>query len=474
MSDAQPIEVATGGALVGNWLIRADGNTGGPTPTGTPSPTPTATATPCVGNYTVAQIGGSIVPGTTDSGNHGDDQVTNIPLPFSYTLYDQTFTSVNVSSNGNAQFMTTDTAFTNVCPLPWPAHNYTIFPYWDDQRTDANSGFAAFPGGTCGVFTSVSGTAPNRIFNIEWRTVYFADVTMTANYELRLYEGMNQFDVVWGAAALGNSSATGGVQKNVAPNFTQYFCNGSGGATTGGQSYVLQACGSPTPTPTASPSATATSTPGGCTVNGSLDASDPTQSDRLFRSGIPQTCPPSTTCAVFGDPTARHYDAYPYTNNTGATQCVTVNPTTDCTGTNFIFVAAYQGSFDPNNICTNWIGDSGSSPDVGIPAPFSFNVNNGQTFVVVVSEVTPNSGCPAYMFTVDPQTICGGGGSPTPTATATATTTATATATPTATATATHTPTATPTATATATASASVPPRPTPTPRPRPTPPPRP
>jgi len=93
LSDAVTIESV---GLVGNWMIRADGNTGGPTPTGTPSPTPTATATPCVGNYTVAQIGGSIVPGTTDSGNHGDDQVTNIALPFSYNLYDQTFNSINV------------------------------------------------------------------------------------------------------------------------------------------------------------------------------------------------------------------------------------------------------------------------------------------------------------------------------------------------------------------------------------------
>ena len=152
-----------------------------PTPTATatftPTPTPTATSTPtpCIGLYVINQIGGSIVPGTTDSGNHGDDQVTNIPLPFSYTLYDQTFNSINVSSNGNAQFTTTDTAFTNVCPLPWTSHNDTIFPYWDDQRTDAQTGCAAFPGGTCGVFTSISGTAPNRIFNIEWRTVYFAD-----------------------------------------------------------------------------------------------------------------------------------------------------------------------------------------------------------------------------------------------------------------------------------------------------------
>ena len=35
-------------------------------------------------HYDIAQIGGSIVPGTTDIGNHGDDQVTTIPLPFSY------------------------------------------------------------------------------------------------------------------------------------------------------------------------------------------------------------------------------------------------------------------------------------------------------------------------------------------------------------------------------------------------------
>src|SRR6476469_9413379 len=44
LSGAAPIESF---GLVGNWLIRADGNTGGPTPTGTPSTTPTATINPC-------------------------------------------------------------------------------------------------------------------------------------------------------------------------------------------------------------------------------------------------------------------------------------------------------------------------------------------------------------------------------------------------------------------------------------------
>jgi hypothetical protein len=217
-------------------------------------------------HYVISQIGGSIVPGTVDIGNHADDLVTTISLPFSFSYYDQTFTSINLSSNGNAQFTTTDAAFTNVCPLPWTTHNYTIFPYWDDQRTDAQTGCAGFPGGTCGIFTSVTGSTPNRIFNIEWRTVYFNAPTQSANHELRLYEGQSRFDVIYGAVAQGNTGATAGTQKNDTA-FDQYFCNGSGGAATGGQSYTLTPCGTPTPTPTATatatptPTATATATP---------------------------------------------------------------------------------------------------------------------------------------------------------------------------------------------------------------------
>src|SRR6185503_9643184 len=81
------------------------------TATFTPTPTPTATSTPtpCIGAYVINQIGGTIVPGTTDIGNHGDDTVTTVALPFPFTLYDQSFTSINLSSNGNAQFVTTDT-----------------------------------------------------------------------------------------------------------------------------------------------------------------------------------------------------------------------------------------------------------------------------------------------------------------------------------------------------------------------------
>ena len=198
----------------------------------------------------------------------------------------------------------------------------------------------------------------------------------------------------------------------------------------------------PTPTPTGSPSCTP------IVINGSIATGDPTETDKLVHSGFPQTCPATTTCALRGLSDLYRYDAYTFTNTTGGTQCVTINTNTDCMSDLDIFTAAYLGSFDPSNICNNWIGDSGQSPGPNPDQAFQVDVDNGQTLVVVVSEVH-HRGCPGYTLTITG--VCGGG-SPTPTATAT--------------------PTATPTATATGTATAT--PRPTPTPRSAPTPRPRP
>ena len=106
--------------------------------------------------------------------------------------------------------------------------------------------------------------------------------------------------------------------------------------------------GSPSPTPSPTPTPTATPTPSpSCTpivIMGSIDTGDPTQTDRLFRSTIPQTCPATTTCAIdVNDQNPHLYDWYTFTNTTGSTQCVTIDTNTACTGTRFIFVAAYLG-----------------------------------------------------------------------------------------------------------------------------------
>src|SRR6185295_5029145 len=104
----------------------------------------------------------------------------------------------------------------------------------------------------------ISGTAPNRIFNIEWRAQYFPG-SGSAGYELRLYEGQTRFDVIYGTVSNGNTSATAGVQKDDT-DVDQYFWNGTGGAAAGGQTYIQQGCGTPTSTATNTPTATATVT----------------------------------------------------------------------------------------------------------------------------------------------------------------------------------------------------------------------
>ena len=121
------------------------------------------------------------MPGVDDTGNHCDDCTTVISLPFSVTLYDQTFTSATVGSNGIFTFASNNNAFAGSC-LPVPrALRTRRCPFTSDQRTDCTS---------CGIFTTTTGTAPNRVFRAEYRTIYFGETsgTPTLNYEVNIYE----------------------------------------------------------------------------------------------------------------------------------------------------------------------------------------------------------------------------------------------------------------------------------------------
>jgi len=250
------------------------GPTPSPTPTGTPAtPTPTPTATPGGCQYTFTTGTDPIVPGDTDIGNHTDDGDTFVALPFSFQLYDQTYNGVNISSNGRLDFVCVNEpgGFLSGC-LPPPDNicpfDFTIFPNWSDYRTDiVGEGCANFTSG-CGVFTSVSGSAPNRIFNIEWRAVYFNDHTQTANFEARLYENdpNKRFDFIFGTVQPGSDQLFVSGVEGTAGAITQDFCDANPPGP-GSRSYTCPSGATPTPTPTATatptitPSATPTSTP---------------------------------------------------------------------------------------------------------------------------------------------------------------------------------------------------------------------
>ena len=235
-------------------------------------------------NYTFTVGSGSIVPGTTDTGNHTDDNSTLIMLPFSYQMYDTSFANVAVGSNGHLTFGTVNNAFNPTC-IPIVTATYAIFPYETDQCTGPCTGVT---GTTYGIFTSTSGVAPNRIFNIEWRTAYYnsGGAGIPLNYEVRLYEGQTAFDVIYGTVpatftppAARNLSV--GAQRTNTTQFVLEGCDTTGGGSppvSAGQlyHYTLGGCATPTPSPSGTPSptptatvtatATATATAGGTTA----------------------------------------------------------------------------------------------------------------------------------------------------------------------------------------------------------------
>jgi len=174
--------------------------------------------------------GASVVPGTTPvtgfscGTTPGDDCVATIALPFTYSFYGNDYTSAVVSSNGNLQFASASADYgqNEVC-FPLGLFSYSIVPHFSDLTIG---------GAGEGIFTSVSGVAPNRIFNIEWRASALGKPAGSLNFEIRLYEGQSRFDIIYGAVPNNGFDATVGVQRggaaSAAGSFTQYECRTGG------------------------------------------------------------------------------------------------------------------------------------------------------------------------------------------------------------------------------------------------------
>jgi hypothetical protein len=153
-----------------------------------------------------------------------------------------------------------------------------------------------------------------------------------------------------------------------------------------------------TATQTPSPTATCVST---TTRTGAISNTDPLQYGALSRDFSPSVCLPKT-CPLLVDKGQHHYDEYSFVNSTGVPQCITITLMSACAGANDIYSATYLNSFDPTNLCTNYVGDIGRSPgQIGGSASYSVVVPAGATFVVTVYEFTANAGCATYTLTLN-------------------------------------------------------------------------
>jgi hypothetical protein len=145
-------------------------------------------------------------------------------------------------------------------------------------------------------------------------------------------------------------------------------------------------------------------------IHGTLGSNDPSfpgprasgnQIGRLNRNGIASSCASPKTCLIFDPANSRAFDAYTFTNNSGATACVTGNLNVLTQSAANYQSNAYLGSYDPNNICTNYLADPGlSSGSPPTPTIFSFNVPAGANFVIVVHTTNPGETGGNYDLTV--------------------------------------------------------------------------
>jgi hypothetical protein len=118
-------------------------------------------------------------------------------------------------------------------------------------------------------------------------------------------------------------------------------------------------------------------------------ATDQAQTDRMGRDGQPSSCSGKPCPGGIGTPGTRHYKTFNFRNDAAAAACftVTIDAETGVAGTGDIESAAYLSSYDPTNLCLNYLGDSGIV-GLGTTVPnvsYSFVVPAQSDFVVVVN-----------------------------------------------------------------------------------------
>ena len=120
------------------------------------------------------------------------------------------------------------------------------------------------------------------------------------------------------------------------------------------------------------------------TFVGTVSAADPTNGFRSFRDAVPSTCAVPGPCSaqIAG---SFNYKILTWTNPVAAPQCVTVTYST--TSANFNFVTAFNGAVNLANLCTNYLGDPGSSAIPGTPIVWSFTAPASATINFYVANV---------------------------------------------------------------------------------------
>ena len=136
---------------------------------------------------------------------------------------------------------------------------------------------------------------------------------------------------------------------------------------------------------------------------GVLDTTDPVMTQRLFRNEPPSTCAVPQPASVVPSASDLSYETFTFFNS-GPAECVTVEYSSDGTGSEFDQLSAYAGSFNPANVLQNYLADAGISAGGGPSILFSFIAPADSPFVIVANAVVDRTAGP-FAFTVSGESI---------------------------------------------------------------------
>ncbi len=145
-------------------------------------------------NYTFTAVNGVYSPTSPGTQLIGpNEEGTNsalTPIGFTFKFNGINYTNIGVNACGYIKFgALTTTEFTN--NLKTGSNRPVAAPLWDDIKTGNITG---------GVFSQLSGSAPNRVFTIEWRFMrwwWSNGIDSVISFEAKLYETTNVVEFVY-------------------------------------------------------------------------------------------------------------------------------------------------------------------------------------------------------------------------------------------------------------------------------------
>ncbi|QUV86631.1 S8 family serine peptidase [Chloracidobacterium aggregatum] len=190
------------------------------------SPFVTTVQVPTGGNnYVFTPSGGATIPagGQLVAGSQLDDALIPLTAPFAFSIYGTNVAAgatVTADTNGVLRLAGGGGSVFENTSLPFPGFGSApaLCVFWDDIDLRAQQS-----GPPSGIFTQVTGSAPNRQWIIEWRGVRFG-TSEEIRVAVVLQEGTNRFEYRYAQTGPGNgNSATVGVQATGSGSlFTQF------------------------------------------------------------------------------------------------------------------------------------------------------------------------------------------------------------------------------------------------------------